>query len=138
MTSQGPSVPRTRVLVIEDEPSVAQMLVDVLEADGHEVETAENGRRGLEKIRNGAYDVILSDLLMPELDGMGLYRALERSHPALLSRLVFITGSMEQPEYRGFLARTPVPVIPKPFDIADLQTVIRQAVSAYRGSPGRG
>jgi CheY-like chemotaxis protein len=109
---------------------VAQMMVDVLEADGHEVETAANGLLGLEKIRERVYDVILSDLRMPELDGVGLYHALERGWPALLSRLIFITGSTEQPEYRGFLAETSVPVIPKPFNVVELQEVVHRMVSA--------
>jgi len=133
MARQEPSPPQTRVLVIEDEPTVTQMMIDVLEADGHEVETAANGLLALEKIQKRAYDVILSDLRMPELDGVGVYRALERSRPALLSRLIFITGSTEQPEYRGFLAQTSVPVIAKPFNVVDLQDAIHRVISACRG-----
>jgi CheY-like chemotaxis protein len=129
--------PQTRILVIEDEPSVAQMMIDVLEADGHEVETAANGVLALEKIQERSYDVILSDLRMPDLDGVGVYRALERRRPALLSRLIFITGSTEQPEYRDFLAQTSVPVLAKPFNVLDLQDAIHQVVRACRGVPER-
>jgi CheY-like chemotaxis protein len=132
MIGQEPSPPRARVLVIEDEPTVAQMMVDVLEADGHEVETAANGLLALEKIQKRPYDVILSDLRMPELDGVGVYRALERGRPALLSRLIFITGSTEQPEYSGFLSRTRIPVLAKPFNVVDLQDAINRVVSTSR------
>jgi CheY-like chemotaxis protein len=113
MIGQEPSPPRARVLVIEDEPTVAQMMVDVLEADGHEVETAANGLLALEKIQKRPYDVILSDLRMPELDGVGVYRALE-------------------PEYSGFLSRTRIPVLAKPFNVVDLQDAINRVVSTSR------
>ena len=121
-----------RVLVIEDEPTVAQMMIDVLEADGHAVETAANGLLALEKIARRAYDAILSDLRMPELDGVGLYRELERGWPWLLSRLVFITGSTEHPQYHRFLAETLVPVIAKPFNVSALQEIIQEVVRSAK------
>lgn len=130
MTLEESSPSRTRVLVIEDEPTVAQMMVDLLELDGYAVDTAANGLVALQKISERVYDVILSDLRMPELDGVGLYRALERAHPGLLARLIFITGSMEQPEYRSFLAGNPAPVIAKPFNVVDVQDAIQQVVAA--------
>lgn len=138
MASQHPSSPQTRVLVIEDEPTVAQMIIDVLEADGHAVDGAANGLLALEKIHGSTYDVILSDLRMPELDGVGLYRELEREHPDLLSRLIFITGSTEHPQYRRFLAETLVPVVAKPFNVVDLQDVIQGVVTARRHEESRG
>ena len=137
MTShESPSRP-IRVLVVEDEPTVAQMISDVLEADGHEVETAANGLVALHKVGARVYDVIISDLRMPELDGADFYRELERAQPALLSRLIFITGSTEQPEYRSFLAGALAPVLPKPFNVVDLQEVIRQVLSGDRRLPER-
>ena len=125
---------QAHVLVIEDEPSVAQMMVDLLESDGYAVDTAGNGLVALEKISERMYDVILSDLRMPELDGMGLYDALARERPALLPRLIFITGSMEQPEYRGFLAGKPAPVIAKPFNLVDLQDAIQHVLDGRQGA----
>jgi two-component system NtrC family sensor kinase len=136
MMSHEPSPP-IRVLVVEDEPTVAQMLTDVLEADGHEVETAANGFIALDRIVVRAYDIIISDLRMPELDGAGLYREIERAQPALLSRLIFITGSTEHPEYQRFLAETLAPVLPKPFNVIDLQELIRQVLSGHRHVPER-
>jgi CheY-like chemotaxis protein len=128
---------QAHVLVIEDEPTVAQMMVDLLECDGYVVDTAANGLVALEKISERAYDVILSDLRMPELDGMGLYDALARQRPALLSRLIFITGSMEQPEYRRFLAGNPTPVIAKPFNVVDLQDAIQHVLDVRQRSTER-
>ena len=132
MTSHEPASPRTRILVVEDQPAVAQMLAEVLEADGHEVETAANGLLALDKIEARPYDLIISDLRMPELDGVGLYREIKRRQPALLSRFLFVSGTADQPEYRRFLAESAVPILAKPFAVADLQRLTRQVLSAHR------
>ena len=72
-----------RILVVDDEPDVAGVLVDVLRAEGHGVDTALNGAEALEKIERQVYDVILSDTKMPVLDGQGFFMELERRHPEL-------------------------------------------------------
>ncbi len=135
MSPEPPLPPRA--LVVEDELRVAQLVAEVLEAEGYEVDTAANGLLALEKIEAHAYDLILSDLRMPELDGLGLYRELERRQPALLSRLLFVSGATDQPEYRRFLAETAVPVLSKPFALVDLQQVTRRVLAAHRREPER-
>ncbi len=136
MMSQEPPPP-PRILVVEDELRVALLLAEVLEAEGYEVETVANGLLALEKIEEHDYDLILSDLRMPELDGLGLYRELERRQPTLLARLLFVSGTTEQPEYRNFLAETAVPVLSKPFSLVDLQQVTRRVLAAHRREPER-
>ena len=69
-----------RILVVEDEPIIAGLLGDMLMADGHDVEAVHTGRAALEKLATGTYDLIVSDLRMPVLDGRGLYRELEKHH----------------------------------------------------------
>ena len=136
MMSPEPPLP-PRALVVEDELRVAQLVAEVLEAEGYEVDTAANRLLALEKIEAHAYDLIVSDLRMPELDGRGLYRELERRQPTLLSRLLFVSGATDQPEYRNFLAETAVPVLAKPFALVDLQQVIRRVLAAHRHEPER-
>ena len=63
---------RACILVVDDEPLVAALMADTLGLEGYEVETAKNGREALEKIATRSYDAVLSDLRMPELDGVGL------------------------------------------------------------------
>jgi two-component system NtrC family sensor kinase len=107
------------VLVVEDDPHIAQMLATVLADEGYDVDVAGNGRLALEKIEAQDYDLIFSDLRMPELDGVGLYRELEqRRRPNLLRRLIVITGTSAHPDYEGFLAETDVPFLEKPFSLA--------------------
>ena len=131
MTSHEPPAPRTRVLVVEDQPTLAQIIAEVLEADGHEVETAANGLLALDKIEARPYDLIISDLRMPELDGVGLYRQIKRRRPALLSRFLFVSGTAHEPEYQRFLAESAVPILAKPFSLAELHRLVRRVLAAH-------
>lgn len=70
-----------RVLVVDDEPLIARLLAEILTGDGHEVVTAPNGAVALEKLQEGVFDLILSDMWMPELDGFALYRELQKHQP---------------------------------------------------------
>ena len=120
---------RLRILVVDDEPTIAQLIADVLTGDGYDVDTAPDGLAALELIGRRAYDLILSDLRMPELDGLGLYRELERTRPGLARRFVFITGTSEHTDYQGLIADIAAPVLTKPFDMAELQRVARETLA---------
>jgi CheY-like chemotaxis protein len=104
------------VLVVDDEPDVAALLADMLAVDGHRVETAPNGAIALQKLKAGAYDVILSDLRMPELDGPGLHREIERHDAPLARRFIFISGDTLNAQTRAFLEKVGAPTVAKPFD----------------------
>ena len=123
---------RACILVIDDEPLVAALIADALELEGYEVETAKNGREALEKIAASSYDAILSDLRMPELDGVGLYRVLEQEHESLLLRLAFVSGTTEPPEYASFLERTGATVLGKPFGITDVHRLVQRILQDQR------
>ncbi len=123
------SARRPHVLVVDDESVIAQLVADVLAEEGYAVDTAPNGLAALATLASGSYDLVLSDLRMPELDGVGLYRELEKQHPGLLRRFVFITGTCEHADYQSFIEETKVPVLTKPFDMADLQRLAREVLS---------
>ncbi|MGH7299606.1 MAG: response regulator [Candidatus Rokuibacteriota bacterium] len=124
------SGPRPRVLVVDDESIIAQLITDVLSGDGCDVDTAPHGLAALERIGRTAYDLILSDLRMPELDGLGLYRELEKRHPDLVRRFVFITGTSEHTDYHDFIEDMTAPVLTKPFDMEDLRRVAREVLAS--------
>jgi CheY-like chemotaxis protein len=111
---------RGRILVVDDEPEVGQLLLDILERDGHQVDRAHSGREALTCLSNDEVDLILSDLRMPDLDGPALYRALAAQRPDLLPRLVFLTGDTLGGDMTGFLTETGVRVLEKPLDPASL------------------
>ena len=123
---------RACILVVDDEPLVAAVMADTLGLGGYEVETAKNGREALEKIAGSSYDVILSDLRMPELDGVGLYRDLEQQHPRLLPRLAFVSGTTDPPEYASFLERTGATILSKPFAVANLLQLVQRLLQGHQ------
>ncbi|HET9854548.1 MAG TPA: response regulator [Methylomirabilota bacterium] len=121
--------PRPKILVVDDEPIIAQLITDVLSGEGYDVDVASDGLIALEHIDRDAYDLILSDLRMPGLDGLGLYRQLEQNRPELARRFVFITGTSEHTDYAGLIGDLPVPVLTKPFDMSALQRVARETLA---------
>jgi PAS domain S-box-containing protein len=118
------------ILVVDDEPDVAQLLIDILERDGHRVDRANSGREALTRLRYGEVDLILCDLRMPDLDGPALYRELTAQRPELLSRIVFMTGDTLGGDMSGFLTDTGARVLEKPLDPAG----VRAKVQAYLAS----
>jgi two-component system NtrC family sensor kinase len=116
------------ILVVDDEPSVIRGLTRLLRRDGHTVDTAPNGRLALARLEARTYDVILSDLRMPELDGSGLYQALAQHYPDLPQRFVFLTGDTVSRETMAFFAQTGVRWLTKPFRAAEVRRVIQQII----------
>jgi CheY-like chemotaxis protein len=117
-----------RVLVVDDEPWVAEILARMLEADGHQVDIAGNGNVALDRVRAQHYDLIVCDLRMPDLDGPGLYARLEQERPDLIPRVVFITGSAMTPTVERFLDRTGAPFMNKPFTLTDVRQGTREVL----------
>jgi two-component system NtrC family sensor kinase len=124
----SPPVPSSTILLVDDEPGMASALARLLRRDGHTVETTANGRLALAMLQERAYDLILSDLRMPELDGPGLYRALEVHYPHLCQRFILLTGDTLSPEVFAFVAESGVPRLTKPFTAAAVRSVIQQAL----------
>ena len=110
------------MLVVDDEPEVAEIVSDVLTGAGHRVAIATSGRAAMEKLVYRRYDVLLSDVRMPDLDGP----ALEDRYPELRDRVAFITGDTMSPAIRGFLDRCGRPYLEKPVVPADLRKLVAQ------------
>jgi CheY-like chemotaxis protein len=92
-----------RILVIDDEPGVAKALAWLLSRDGYTVDTAENGSLALTLLQTQRYDVLLCDLLMPEMDGQGFYAILTQHYGNLCQRVIFLTGDTLGAESTVFL-----------------------------------
>lgn len=118
-----------RILVVEDERLIAGLLTDMLMADGHEVDAVHTGRAALERLAEHAYDLIVSDLRMPVLDGRGLYRELEVRHPEMLRRILFVTGSALDSGNVAFLKLARVPWLAKPFTMNELHRLTQKVLS---------
>jgi DNA-binding NtrC family response regulator len=117
-----------RIMVVDDEPGIAEVLAEVFQLDGHVVEMVGNGEAALEKLAAERYDLILSDVRMPDLDGPALYREVERRHSDLLQRFIFLTGDIMSPEISQFLAQTAVPCLSKPFTLEMVREVVQRVL----------
>jgi CheY-like chemotaxis protein len=123
-----------RILVVDDEPEVGQMLIDILERDGYRVDRAHSGREALNRLRTSKVDLILSDLRMPDLDGPALYRELAAQRPDLLSRIVFMTGDTLGGDMTGFLSETGVRLLEKPLDPTAVSTRVALVLASREGA----
>jgi len=121
------------ILVVDDEPDVAELLLDVLSREGHTIEIANSGKAALARIRNRSYDLVLSDIRMPGMDGPTLYRNLGRSRPGLQRRVVFITGDTLSPGIKSFLDESGRPYIEKPIRPQDVRALVGEVVGAAAG-----
>jgi len=119
-----PPTGKMKILLVDDEVELAQTLADLLEPEGHEIDLAANGEIALKKIRAKHYDAIISDLRMPVMDGPALYAALSTSLPQYVDRIIYVTGDTLSPHVQKFLSNTTVPVIEKPYRLADVRRAL--------------
>ncbi len=125
----------SRVLVVEDEPTVARLIADVLEDEGFAVDMLLDGREALERAARTSFDLVICDMKMPGLDGQHFYKSLVRSGNPLRDRFLFVTGDIVAAQTREFLARNHLPHVAKPFRVEELTEKVR-AVLASR-APGK-
>lgn len=127
----GPARPasrigRSRVLVIDDEPLVGSVARRALGAD-YDVLTLLGAREALEHLTRGErFDVILCDVMLPEMSGPDFCRALDELAPEQLRRVVFMTGGAFTPATEAFLDSVPNARLDKPFDLNELRQVVRR------------
>src|SRR5262249_9074507 len=128
---EQPAVSPKSILVVDDEDFIADIVRGVLEREGHHVITANNGAAALDLLDRGQYDLILTDIKMPELSGYALYEKVRDKDEKLAERMIFMTGDMVNSETNEFLQRTGNQYIPKPFAVDELLKSVNQAVSSH-------
>ncbi|HTR46955.1 MAG TPA: ATP-binding protein [Verrucomicrobiae bacterium] len=124
-----------RILVVEDEPTVAQLIVDVLREEGHRVEAVLDSQEGLTRLSRGAYDLVICDLRMPRLDGPAFYEALVRAGSPMRDRIIFITGDTLAPRTLKFLQSKDLPYLAKPFLVEELKLAVHGLLSSDSKQP---
>jgi PAS domain S-box-containing protein len=121
-----PASERMRILVIDDEPNICRSL-ELMWKGVHEVHSATRAAAALSRLEGGErFDVILCDLMMPEMTGMKFYDALCESRPELAPRVVFLTGGAFTPASREFMERVQNRCLGKPFDLDALASTLRE------------
>jgi two-component system NtrC family sensor kinase len=126
-----------RILVVDDEDSILDLLFKVLTADGYRVDTARSGEVALRKIDRGAHDLLITDLRIPGCDGLRLLEHWRSRHPERAEAVLLTTGDTASEETRDLLATSPQSCIQKPFDLAELTERVRSLVRASSGPGSR-
>lgn len=115
------------ILVTEDDAKMRNGLVEILKEEGYDVDSAENGQKGLEKIREKDYDVVLTDLIMPVMGGMELLRNIKQIRPMTSVIIITAFGTIENAVEAIKVGASDY--ITKPFKIDEVQTKIRQVLA---------
>ncbi len=104
-----------KVLVIDDEPGIIEIIETNLEGDGFEVISASNGKEGLEKIKNEAPELVVLDVMMPEMDGWEVLRSIEQDPNTAGLPVIMLTAKAADEDYIHGLEEGAVEYITKPF-----------------------
>ncbi len=117
---------RARILIIDDEPLLGQTLRFAFQ-DKHDVEVASSGREALERLASDAdFDLVLCDLMMPDVSGEHVYRAVSEHTPSLVQRFVFMTGGAFTERAQEFLAHFAGRQLEKPFNIDEVELLLSE------------
>jgi DNA-binding response OmpR family regulator len=126
----------TRVFVIDDEPDMVDLLATILRSDGLEVETDTDGRSALARVLSDPPDLVLLDLMMPDLDGMELLKLLRLDPKGARVPVLVVSARSGHQDQLGTLQLGANAYICKPFSPRELVFQVRQLLEASRGEPG--
>lgn len=116
-----------KILITEDEDSLRMFVARALRLDGHETHEAGDGAEGLEKLNEGTFDLLLSDIRMPVMDGIELAHQASSKFPDL--KILLMTGYAEQRERADDLAIKIIDVVQKPFALPDIRRAVASALA---------
>jgi CheY-like chemotaxis protein len=121
-----------RVLIADDEDSMRALVARAIAMDGHETVTAQDGAEALEILirEGGAFDLLLTDIQMPVMDGIALALSAARDFPDLT--ILLMTGFADQRERASNLSALVHDVVTKPFSVADIRTAVADALAARK------
>jgi len=121
-----------RVLIADDEDSMRTLVARAIAMDGHETVTAQDGAEALEILvaEDGAFDLLLTDIQMPVMDGIALALSVARDFPELT--ILLMTGFADQRERASNLNALVHDVVTKPFSVADIRTAVADALAAKK------
>jgi CheY-like chemotaxis protein len=125
------------VLLVDDEVAVRCAMRRYFARNGWAVCEADDGaaaRGFLDPTAGREFDLVICDLRMPNWSGSDMYRWLSNHRPDAIARLVFSSGDVESPDASAFLMAVQRPVLPKPFDLAQLRRVVHEVLESERAA----
>jgi DNA-binding response OmpR family regulator len=120
----NPSVVKSRILSVEDEPSIRQVCRRTLTGQGYQVDFAQNGLAAESMLMKADYDLLLVDIKTPVINGKQLYRYIKRRYPELAGRVIFTTGDVINSDTQSFLEEAGCPFLLKPFSPDELKALV--------------
>jgi CheY-like chemotaxis protein len=125
--------PMPRILIADDEDSMRALVARAIAMDGHETVTAQDGAEALDILtrEGGEFDLLLTDIQMPIMDGIALALSAARDFPNIC--ILLMTGFAHQRERASNLSAIAHDVITKPFSVADIRTAVADALASRRG-----
>jgi signal transduction histidine kinase/CheY-like chemotaxis protein len=118
-----------KILVVDDEEFILQMIKEELVRHGYDVVTVVNGESALGEIRAKKFDAIVCDLKMPGLNGRQVYERLREENPDMSRRMAFVTGDIVGDQLRDFLEAEKRPCLTKPFSLGDLRQTVKHLLA---------
>jgi len=125
-----PRLDAQAILIVEDETALATAMVESFADAGYLVERAGDGEEALARLETGCYDVIISDLKMPRMDGIQLFAALRESYPEMAAHILFVTGDVIGTDAERFLSESGCRWLAKPFRLNELLRVAREVMNS--------
>ncbi len=129
------STRRRTILVVDDEAEIRETLAEILASANHVVVAAGSGREALERMATQNFDVIFTDMRMPDLDGRALYRQIQERWPDRARHVVFVTGDTLATALREFVTETGRHVIEKPFLPSEVRRIVAELVTDGESAP---
>ena len=127
MRAEAPTPALAPILLIEDEPSVSAFVRAALERRGYSIVSAQSGEEGLQRLQDGTYAGVISDIRMPgETNGADVHHWIRRNRPELQARIILISGDTANSETQWLLREQSTPCIEKPFRVQELISVVEK------------
>ncbi|MBI3270769.1 MAG: response regulator [Planctomycetes bacterium] len=130
--SPAPALPPARVLIVDDDAGIRDLVHGLLADAGARPVAVSTGREAIAALEAEPFDVVFSDVRMPDLDGRALFRWIQTHRPALASKVIFSTGDTVSDVSGGFLREARVVCVPKPFDVGDVLRAVASAIAGAR------
>lgn len=116
-----------RILVIENDPFILELLTDLVTRFGYSVERAPSGSEALTKLADGEFDGILLDIHLYDMDGREVYQKIKVRSFDLARRTVFVTGDLGNPQTASFIQETGNLCLQKPFTVMELKAILKRS-----------
>jgi CheY-like chemotaxis protein len=120
---------RGRVLIVDDEPTICNILARILSNEGHQAQTVSDGKAALTLLHERPYDLLVADLRMSGINGIELYEIVKKQYPQMAGKVIFMTGDTMSQETGEFLSSTGRPYLAKPFTPIEFLEIIDSSLT---------